>query len=139
MMEFKPILMPVTTEAYMQQIRYTLPHTKLTLTFAVVAQPNQPPLLYITNENDPLVRRPRCIRTTTVPYLEHCYFYERVCIDVHDGKYYEVDCCVIELYPSAVVPSDPRWAIHARLIECREIYPDGSSNPETLPAETITE
>ena len=127
------------TEAFTEQIRYALPHKILTLTFAVVALPNQPPLLYITNETDQLHQRPRCMRAKAVPYLERCYHYERACVDIHDGKYYEVDCRVIELYPSAVVSNDMRWTIHARLIECREIYPDGSSNPDTVEAETITQ
>jgi len=120
------------TEAFTKQIRYTLPHKTLTLTFSVIARPNQPPLLYITNENDSLHRRPRCIRATVVPHLERCYYYERACIDVHDGKHYEVDCHVLELYPSAAIADTPRWSIHARLLETCEIYPDGASHYGTI-------
>ena len=135
------------TEPFTQQINYTLENEKLTITIAVVPQPDgKPPLVYVSNENYRVHDRPRCIRISTVPYLSRTYFYDRARIYSRGEKKYEMDIHVVETVPQTPIrpehylenapaptePEEPRWSIHARLLETCEIYPDGASHYGTI-------
>jgi len=122
-----------TTEAYVEELTYNTQHGTLTITVAVFPQENQPPRIYVSNEDIQLHERPRCTYTSHVEGFAQVYYYSPVRVAMHGEWEYLLELKLVDVKsirtplvdkllgkdPSA--EPDRRWTLVPRLLQCTQV------------------
>ncbi len=122
-----------TTEAFTENLSYTTQHGTLTITVAVFPHENEPPHVYISNEELQLHQRPRCVHISQVEAFARVYHYQPVCVAMHGDWEYILELKLVDVKPIRTplvdelmgkAPSaepDRRWTLIPRLLQCIEL------------------
>jgi hypothetical protein len=137
-----------TTEAYVEELTYNTQHGMLTITVAVFPHENEPPRIYVSNEELQLHQRLRCTHTSRVDNFAQVYYYGPVCVAIHDDWEYMLELKLVDVKPirtpvvDELLGKDPsaepdrRWTLIPRLVQCIEVPP--ANETRDIPAEVFT-
>ena len=128
-----------TTEAYVEELIYNTQHGTLTITVAVFPHENEPPRIYVSNEELQIHQRLRCTHTSRVDNFAQVYYYAPVCVAMHSDWEYILELKLVDVKsirtplvdellgkdPSA--EPDRRWTLIPRLLQCTEVPPVGET------------
>ena len=138
-----------TTEAYVEELTYNTQHGTLTITVAVFPHENEPPRIYVSNEELQLHHRPRWVRISQLEAFAKIYHYEPVCVAIHDDWEYMLELKLVDIKPirtpivDELMGKDPsaepdrRWTLIPRLVQCIEVPP--ANETRDIPAEVFTQ
>jgi hypothetical protein len=128
-----------TTEAYVEELVYDTQHGTLTIAVAVFLHENEPPRIYVSNEELQLHQRLRPIHTSRVNNSVQVYYYAPVCVAIHNGWEYMLELKLVDVKPiytplaDELTGKDPnagpqqRWTLIPRLLQCTEVPPVGET------------
>jgi len=128
-----------TTEAYVEELTYNTQHGTLTITVTVVPQENEPPRIYVSNEELQLHRRVYCTHTSQVGAFARVYYYSPVCVAMHDDWEYTLELKLVDTTPirtpivDELLGKDPsaepdrRWTLIPRLLQCTQVLLAGET------------
>jgi len=122
-----------TTEAYVEELTYNTQHGMLTITVAVFPHENEPPRIYVSNEELQLHQRLRCTHTSRVEAFAQVYYYAPVCVAMHSDWEYMLELKLVDVKPirtsivDELMGKDPsaeperRWTLVPTLRQCIKV------------------
>jgi hypothetical protein len=122
-----------TTEAYVEELTYNTQHGTLTLTITVIPHENEPPRIYVSNEELQLHQRLRCTHTSRVDNFAQVYYYGSVCVAMHGEWEYMLELKLVDIKSirtpivDELMGKDPsaeperRWTLVPKLLQCTQV------------------